>query len=260
MASRATELVVKTVSVLRIVASNQGIGLSELSRRSRVPKATALRILTSLRDQSIVWLDDNKNYRLALGALSLVPVGVDQSMLEAAVKRELEQLALEAGETTGFDVLVGDSVVVLYQVPGPQVIGHVPNVAPFSQETWCTSTGRLFLASAGDDEVRAHHRGAVETFAAKRAGRDLFAELAQIREQGYSLTHGELSPGASALSVPVRKGTQTVAAVWIGGPTDRLAQHDVATLRAAAETAAANISRSLSAAWPEIELMWSTRG
>ena len=90
MTSRATELVVKTVSVLRIVASNQGIGLSELSRRSNVPKATALRILTSLRNQSIVWLDENKNYRLALGALSLVPVGVDQSMLEAEVRRELQ--------------------------------------------------------------------------------------------------------------------------------------------------------------------------
>ena len=221
MASRATELVVKTVAVLRIVASNEGIGLSELSRRSGVPKATALRILTSLRNQSIVWLDENKNYRLGLGALSLVPAGIDQSMLEAEVKGHLERLALEVGETTGFDVLVGDAVVVLQQAPGPHLIGHVPTRAPFSQETWCTSTGRLFLASMSDDEVRQHHRGALDMFTAHRPGRDLFAELAQIREQGYSVVHGELAPGASALAVPVRNGRQTVAAVWVGGPTSR---------------------------------------
>lgn len=259
MTSRATELVVKTVSVLRIVASNQGIGLSELSRRSNVPKATALRILTSLRNQSIVWLDENKNYRLALGALSLVPVGVDQSMLEAEVRRELQRLAHDVGETTGFDVLVGDAVVVLFQAPGPNIIGQVPNKGPFSQDTWCTSTGRLFLAFAGDDVVRSHHQGALERFAAARPGRDLFTELADIRSKGYSVVHGELSPGASALSVPVRKGAQTVAAVWVGGPSERLARHDEADLRARVETTANNISRSLSASWPEIELMWNSR-
>lgn len=259
MASRATELVVKTVAVLRIVASNEGIGLSELSRRSRVPKATALRILTSLRNQSIVWLDENKNYRLALGALSLVPAGINQGMLEAEVKGHLEQLALDVGETTGFDVLVGDAVVVLVQAPGPHLIGHVPTKAPFSQETWCTSTGRLFLASMSDDDVLQHHRGAVDSFAAKRPGRDLFAELAQIREQGYSVVHGELAPGASALSVPVRNGHQTVAAVWVGGPTERIAERDVADFRTHLDAAAARIRRSLASAWPEIELMWNPR-
>lgn len=255
MASRATELVVKTVSVLRIVASNEGIGLSELSRRSRVPKATALRILTSLRNQSIVWIDANKNYRLALGALSLVPVGVDQSMLEAEVTGELERLAQEVGETCGFDVLVGDSVVVLFQAAGPNLIGHVPNKAPFSQETWCTSTGRLFLAYAGDDEVRTHHTSALDAFTKNRPGRDLFAELAEIRERGCSIVHNELSPGASALAVPVRKGDQAVAAVWVGGPTERLGDLDAEELRASVERAAAAISRALKGAWPELELM-----
>ena len=260
MTSRATELVVKTVTVLRIVASNQGIGLSDLSRRSGVPKATALRILTSLRNQSIVWLDENKNYRLALGALSLVPVGIDQSMLEAEVRRELEGLALQVGETCGFDILVGDAVVVLFQATGPNLIGQVPNKGPFSQDTWCTSTGRLFLAYAGDDVVRSHHRAAVERFAANRPGRDLFAELANIRAQGFSIVHGELSPGASALAVPVKKGAQTVAAVWVGGPTERLARHETNELRALVETTANNISRSLGAAWPEIELMLNSGG
>ncbi len=255
MASRATELVVKTVSVLRIVASNEGIGLSELSRRSNVPKATALRILTSLRNQSIVWIDANKNYRLALGALSLVPAGVDQSMLEAEVKGELERLAHEVGETCGFDVLVGDAVVVLFQATGPHLIGQVPNKAPFSQETWCTSTGRLFLACAGDDIVRSHHKGAVDAFTKNRPGRDLFAELAEIRELGYSAVHNELFQGASALSVPVRKGDQTVAAVWVGGPSERLGRHDVDELRGHVERAATNIGRSLKDAWPELDLM-----
>lgn len=260
MGSRATELVVKTVSVLRIVASSQGIGLSELSRRSNVPKATALRILTSLREQSIVWLDANKNYRLALGALALSPVGVDQGMLEAEVRRELERLVDEVGETVGFDVLVGDAVVIMVQVQGPHLIGQVPNKGPVSQDTWCTSTGRLFLASVSDDEVRTRHKAALTAFTAQRPGRDLLAELAEIRRLGYSLVHGELSPGASALAVPVLKGSQTVAAIWIGGPTERLAERDIEELRRAADLAAANIGRSLSSAWPEIELIrtsWS---
>lgn len=259
MSARATELVVKTVAVLRIVAANQGIGLSELSRRSEVPKATALRILSSLRDQSIVWLDENKNYRLALGALALVPVGVNQSMLKAEVTGELQRLAIDVGETTGFDVLVGDSVVVLFQAPGPNLIGQVPNQCPYSQETWCTATGRLFIALQSKESLQTRHHGALQRFSANRPGRDLFAELAEIRAKGYSVVHGELSPGASAIAVPVNKGTQVVAAVWVGGPTERLARHDETQLRTAAARTASIIGQSLSASWPEVELLWNLR-
>ena len=88
--SRTTDLVAKTVTILRVVASNPGRGLSEIARKSGIPKATALRILNSFRNQSIIWLDVNKEYRLGLGALALSPVGIDRRMMDAQVSEQLE--------------------------------------------------------------------------------------------------------------------------------------------------------------------------
>jgi DNA-binding IclR family transcriptional regulator len=255
--SRTTELVAKTITILRVVASNPGCGLSEISRKASIPKATALRILNSFRNQSIIWLDEDKEYRLGLGALALSPVGFDRRMMDAQVSDELEQLALQVGETTGFDVFVGGSVVVLIQASGPQLIGQVPNKAPFSQESWCTSTGRLFLSYLSTAELKQNHKTALAAFAKNRPGRNLIEELSVIRSQGYSTTEGELAVGASAIAVPVFHGKKVVASVWAGGPTDRFRKHDLNEMKKSLLTTSANIGQVLASIWTEAESQWN---
>ena len=254
--SRTTDLVAKTVTILRVVASNPGCGLSEIARKSGIPKATALRILNSFRNQSIIWLDENKEYRLGLGALALSPIGVDRRMMDAQVFEQLEKLALEVEETTGFDVFVGGSVVVLIQAPGPQLIGQVPNKAPFSQESWCTATGRLFLSNLSSAELKQNHKSALQAFAKNRPGRNLAEELAVIKNQGHSATEGELAIGASALAVPVFNGKEIVAAVWAGGPTERFRKHDIKKVKESLMKTSATIGQVLASTWPEAESYW----
>jgi len=254
--SRTTDLVTRTVTILRVVASNPGCGLSEIARKSGIPKATALRILNSFRSQSIIWLDENKEYRLGLGALALSPVGVDRRMMDAQVSEQLELLANKVGETTGFDVFVGGTVVVLIQAPGPQLIGQVPNRAPFSQESWCTATGRLFLANLSSADLKQNHKSALQAFEKFRPGRNIYEELAVIRSQGYSATEGELAIGASALAVPVFHGKEIVAAVWAGGPTERFRKHDLNKVKKSLKETSTTIGQVLASTWPEAESYW----
>lgn len=254
--SRTTDLVTRTVTILRVVASNPGCGLSEIARKSGIPKATALRILNSFRSQSIIWLDENKEYRLGLGALALSPVGVDRRMMDAQVSEQLELLANKVGETTGFDVFVGGTVVVLIQAPGPQLIGQVPNRAPFSQESWCTATGRLFLANLSTADLKQNHKSALQAFEKFRPGRNIYEELAVIRSQGYSATEGELAIGASALAVPVFHGKEIVAAVWAGGPTERFRKHDLNKVKKSLKETSTTIGQVLASTWPEAESYW----
>jgi DNA-binding IclR family transcriptional regulator len=165
-------------------------------------------------------------------------------------------LALEVGETTGFAVFVGGSVVVLIQAPGPQLIGQVPNKAPFSQESWCTATGRLFLSHLSQTELKQNHKSAFQEFAKNRPGRNLGEELAVIKNQGYSATEGELAIGASAFAVPVFNGKELVAAVWAGGPTERFRKHDIKKVKESLMKTSATIGQVLASTWPEAESYW----
>jgi DNA-binding IclR family transcriptional regulator len=154
-------------------------------------------------------------------------------MMDAQVSEQLEKLALEVGETTGFDVFVGGSVVVLIQAPGPQLIGQVPNKAPFSQESWCTATGRMFLSNLSPAELKQNHKSALQTFAKNRSGRNLAEELA------------------------VYNGKEIVAAVWAGGPTERFRKHDLKKVKESLMKTSATIGQVLASTWPEAESYWT---
>src|SRR3954452_3663208 len=159
----AAGLVHKTVAVLRTVAaSTGGIGLSELSRVTGIPKATCLRIVAVLEEEHLVALDvDSKRYTVALGALALAGSLLDPGGSHRIIAAELESLAAPTQETAGLDVLRGTEVVVIEQVAGPQLIGQTAKPVPRSLATWNTSTGKVLLASLEPDELEATHARAL---------------------------------------------------------------------------------------------------
>ena len=153
-------------------------------------------------------------------------------------------------------MFVGGTVVVLIQAPGPQLIGQVPNKAPFSQESWCTATGRLFLSNLSPTELKQDHKSALQAFAKNRPGRNFAEELAVIKNQRYSTAEGDLAMGASALAVPVYNGKDIVAAVWAGGPTERFRKHDLKKVKESLQKTSATIGQILASTWPEVESYW----
>lgn len=245
--TRTTELVGKTIAIVRTVASNPGIGLSQVARKLGIPKATVLRILTSLQNERIVEQDDRKTYSLGIGGVIFSPFGMKQSQVDAQITFQIRALAREVGETCGLDLFVGGSVVVIAQAPGPKVIGQIPTRVPFSQEAWCTATGRLFLSRLPHDELLTHHSETLEKFRTARPRRNLLDELKTLQAKNYSFVEGELVKGASAVAVPVNDAKRMIAAVWAGGPTDRFRTESIATMVTFLSRTAETVGKIISA-------------
>ncbi|WP_327657315.1 IclR family transcriptional regulator [Streptomyces sp. NBC_00483] len=76
-------------------------------------------------------------------------------------------------------------------------------------------------------------------------------ELGLIRRQGYHVTRGWLTPGMSAVGVPVVVGGRCLCALSVVAAENRLADPAVAlkALRSAAVELAARVPRDLPAAW-----------
>lgn len=242
-------LVQKTIWILRAVAAHpDGIGLSDVARSSGIPKATCHRILGILEREGWLTSDpDTRRFRVALGLLFLIGGLLDQESAYGHAQIVLKELADRTQETSGLDHLVPPSVMVVAQVTGPFLISHRINPVPRMLPAWRTSTGKALLAWQDAEAVR-------EEFADDFADRpsqkfatfdDFLAELARIRQCGYSVAYDELEEGAAAVAAPVHVGKRTPYAIWIGGPTYRLTQERIPELAEEVMAAAAKVGRVL---------------
>ncbi|WP_020577780.1 IclR family transcriptional regulator [Actinopolymorpha alba] len=242
-------LVQKTIWILRAVAAHpEGIGLSDVARASGIPKATCHRILGILEREGWLTADpDSRRFRVSLGLLFLLGGLLDQESAYGHAQSVLRDLADEAQETAGLDQLVPPSVMVVAQVQGPFLISHGLSPVPRMLPAWRTSTGKALLAWQDTENIRKEF---AEDFqdnpSEKFADFDAFlAELATIRERGYSVAYNELEEGAAAVAAPVHVGNSVPYAIWIGGPTYRLTQDRIPALAESVMAAAARVGRVL---------------
>ncbi len=249
-AASESGLVRRTIWVLRAVAAHpEGIGLSEVSRESGIPKATCYRVLNVLERESWLSFDPStRKYRVSLGLLSIVGGLLDADGAYHHMRQVLLDLAAETQETCGFDVLLPPSVMVVAQVPGPRLIGQTLKPVPRTQPVWATSTGKVLLAALDRATVIREYAEEFEQHAPSRIGGfDRFLDsLDLIRERGYAYTIDELEQGAASMSAPVRIRDKFPYAVWIGGPSFRLTESWISATAPVLLRASARLSELLS--------------
>ena len=222
-----SSLVRRTVAVLRAVARRpDGLGLSDVSKVSGIPKATCLRILQVLEEERLIRMDEgSKRYVLALGIIGLASPVLSEGSGIAMLQNELTQLAADTGETSGLDILEGGKVVVLLESPSPQLISQAPKPVPRSLPVFNTSTGKALAAHQPESMLKTllGDRGPTEV-------RRILEELERVRTSGLSQAVDELEEGAAAIACPVIVDGVAICAVWIGGPTFRFSENAIGSM------------------------------
>jgi len=246
MSQNSTGLVRRTIGLLRVVATHpEGIGLSDASRESGIPKATCYRVLKILQDESWVTLDPvSRRYHVSLGMLTIVGGLLTPDGSYRHLQELLQQLANETNETSGFDVLLPPDVMVVAQVPGPSLIGQTLKPVPRTQPVWATSTGKVLLAALDPSEVEAQFSSAFDR-AEGITMADFLESLETVRSRGYAWSFGELESDAASVAAPVSVGGATPYAVWIGGPTYRITPDRIDALAQSVMDIAQKLSRFL---------------
>ncbi|KAA9166436.1 IclR family transcriptional regulator [Amycolatopsis acidicola] len=186
--------------------------LSELSRRSGVPKASAYRLAQELVQWGL--LDRSGDaYQLGLRIFELgqrVPVS---AVLRAVARPLLTDLFTATRATIHLAVLDGTHVMYLEKVGGKASVhthSHVGGRLPAA----CTATGKALLAHSSDvDELLAEleRTGLTKLTSRTVASVDeLRAQLAQVRERGFALEQEETAPGLASVAVPLMGADETV--------------------------------------------------
>ncbi len=206
--------------LLRVLESEQPVGLGELAAASGIPKSTASRLLTALERRGLIEQDGERG-RLRPGPAILRVA--ERGMLERNVV-ELARPALDAlsgasGETINLAVPGHEGVEHVAQVDGRHFLGAGQWLGR-SVEYHCTANGKIFLAFGRASAPATLIRYTTSTITDLGL---LENELATVRRSGFASAIDELELGLAAIAVPVRGARgDVVATLSISGPTLRM--------------------------------------
>lgn len=223
--------------------TDQSVGISELARRTELPKSTTYRLVVELVRQNLLErVDDGFRPTVRLfemGNVAPVPRELYQSALGP-----LRELSYAVQGTANVAVLDGPDVIYLLIVPArrtPPLPSRIGGRIP----AHLTALGKAILAYS-DARVVEQLLGEVEPALSSRRGmpkRQLLDQLDKTRAYGTAYDIGEIRPGIVCAASPVfDAGGQVLAAVSASGWPGQIGRSRV---ESAVKSAAAEVTRAL---------------
>jgi DNA-binding IclR family transcriptional regulator len=216
--------------------------LAELVRRSGYSKTTTYRLLLTL--EAAGWLErrDGSAFRLTIKPFQVGSVLVDSLELRQEAASVMARLAVECDLTTYLTVPAGSHAVCLERIDSGRGLRIADLYVGGSQPLHLGAGPRVLLAYREAELLPGVLAGALERRTSHTLGdpETLRADLAAIRERGYSISDQDVTVGVAAIGAPVHDASGScVAALSLGGLADRILpvrpeQRD-GLLRAAAE-------------------------
>lgn len=183
--------------------------LTEITELTQMNKTTCLRVLRTLQQEDFVkYNPETKKY--GLGPY-LIPLGNRAKELNDSVSSAIAEMTTVAAET-------GSTAVLIERLPEDRFI-FIASEEAHRQEVKISISvsvgqqfpvagagiGRCFLAYDSESVWRKLlEDGLTQYTPATIVDEDAFVEnLRGIRQQGYAVSHGELTPGISAVAAPI---------------------------------------------------------
>lgn len=255
-AARETGTVRRVLLMLGTLIDKPGLSANQIATELNLPRSTAHRLLAMLRADSFALLQKDGSfaagpelYRLA-GRLraSLPHARLAQPLLE--------QLSARFDETSVLAILDRRQLKMFYASTASPADPMRYNIAVNRLEplVW-GATGRAILAHlpAADVEaaIRLKEPSPADGQPLKRA--ELQGSLAQIRRQGFAVTHSHRTRGAVGIAVPFFDADgQVLGDVGFLIPEFRFARHHADELVRALSEAAASLTRQFGGLAPAV--------
>jgi len=237
----------RACKVLRLLGEHPvGLSLVEVSQKLKIPRTTALRILSTLGRDDLVGRRESR-YVLGSGMISLGLGALRHLDLRALAAPVVQALSVKLGETAHLAIPSGDHGLLIEVAQSPDPI-RVGAPAGTLIDLHCSATGKVLLAygAGGLDE-----RG--ESIARPRRtpktlvkAEELREELERVRTQGYGLDDEEYYEGVRCVAAPVRDAHgRVIAALGITATTGRFPVRQIPLYASVAVEHAASLSSEL---------------
>ncbi|MFT7772258.1 DNA-binding transcriptional regulator KdgR [Roseateles sp.] len=217
--------VLKVFAILNALGERSDIGITDLSVRLAMPKATVYRFLQTMKSLGYVRQEaDSERYRLAMRMFEIGAKALPSPDLVDLAKHPMQMLADATGETVHLGSLIDSEIIYIHKVDSRHMLGMYSRVgrrAPLH----CTAIGKVLMAWEHPErrdrilDGAGFKRFRDKTITTRPA---FLAELEQVKKQGFGEDREEFDDHIRCLGVPIfdRLG-QPIAGMSVSFPTFR---------------------------------------
>jgi DNA-binding IclR family transcriptional regulator len=237
----------KALSILEALAeSNNGLTLSELTRKLGLPKSSTHSLLLTLERRGYLHRHEpTGHYLFGLKLLSLAKLSLAGIGLRKTAAPLLHDLMARTRLTVHLAVLEQGEAVLIEKIepPGPfKVATHIGERV----NVHCTAVGKALIASLPEAELNHLIAHGLIGFNESTivSARKLKEELTQVRKLGYSVDDEERGIGLRCIGAPIVDPVGTViAAISVSGSTAQITRENLLALAEHVKQTASDISR-----------------
>ena len=252
LGSRRTKLssVGNAILLLKAFSDEQSeLGISALAERLGLAKSTVHRLASTLLQSGLLEQNAHGQYRLGLALFELGSLVRRKFDLSFEAKPWLMNLREQTGETVDLSILDHDGVVCINFLES-KMVNRIGSGIGLRKPVHCTAEGKALVAfqpPAVIDRILGskHVRRTPHTLIDPAV---LRAELSKVHARGYAIDDEEYEIGVRSIAAPVTDDSgNSVAAVGVTGPVQRLTKNRLAAIARQVDSVAKAISLRLGA-------------
>jgi len=213
----------RTLEIVETIRELDGAGVSEIAERVDVGKSAVHNHLNTLANREYV-VKRGDEYHIGLAFLGLGAYARKRNDIYEAARSEVDKLADETGELVNLLVEKDGEGIYLYQARGENAV-ELDTYDGKRVRLHCTALGKAILGFRTDSEVETilDEQGmSAMTPNTITDRQELFAELKDVREQGYAVDHEERLNGLRCIAAPITDDADRgLAAISVSCPVHR---------------------------------------
>lgn len=238
----------KVFAFLELLSRQGSARLTDLAAELGVAKSTLHRITVQL--EQLGYIQREPEGRQFTVAPRLAKLSAD--LLAAAFRLAprhaiLERLSAQLGESCSIGIRSGNEIFYLDDVTAPLPLSFSFSTGQRAP-LYCTSTGKLFLATLSDTDLEQYFRSVpliAHTATTITDPENLRHEFTSIRTEEFARSQGEFVVGVVGLAVPIVDNYgRILAALTVSIPAARMNYDDLPTLKPALSDAARELSQT----------------
>ena len=241
--------VLKVFALLQALSENNETGISELSVRLALPKATVYRFLQTMMTLGYVRQEkDSERYGLTMKVFELGTKALQYPDLVDLAKHHMQMMADMTGETVHLATLIDSEIIYIHKVDSRHMLGMYSRVgrrAPLH----CTAIGKVLMAWEDPERRERVLKGAEFKQFREKTIVDLaayLAELERVKAKGFGEDREEFDDHIRCLGVPIfDRINRPIAGMSISFPTFRYDESKETETVAMLQAASRDISTQL---------------
>jgi len=211
----------KAFQILRLISdSEDGLGVTDLSRGLKISKSTVHGITSALEDIGAVIRDDGtKRYKLGFTLFDLSRKAYSQIDLRDLARPIMEDLMDRTQQSVCLGVLNSEHVTILDVVESRQDLKITTPVGT-KIPVLAGATGKVFMAWMADEQAMKFVWGKGLTRYTENSiinPAEYFQEIKAVRQNGYATDDEEYILGVRAVAAPVTGHRTLLSAIWVVG-------------------------------------------